>query len=62
MYFNSMYILLYVIICIIIFFLIFMRKETFDFFFEKKFNNITDYNDPNYTGGIEYKFNPFRLF
>jgi len=36
--------------------------ETFNFLFEKIKNNITDYNDPKYTGGIEYIFNPFRHF
>ena len=25
-------------------------------------NNITDINDPNYTGGINYIFTPFKLF
>jgi len=39
-----------------------MSNETFNFFFEKIYNNITDYNDPNYTGGIEYIFNPFKVF
>jgi len=39
-----------------------MNNETFHFFFEKIYNNIADYNDPNYTGGIEYIFNPFRHF
>lgn len=57
---NYFYVSLYAIICVIIFIIIFMKDESFNFFFEKIHNNITDYNDPNYTGGIEYIFNPFR--
>ena len=37
-----------------------MSNETFNLFFEKIYNNITHCYDPNYTGGIEYIFNPFR--
>lgn len=59
---NYIYVLLYVIICVILFFIIFMKYETFNFLFEKKYNNITDYNDINYTGGITFEFNPFRHF
>ena len=44
---NYIYALLYVIICVILFFIIFMKYETFNFLFEKKYNNITDYNDIN---------------
>jgi hypothetical protein len=29
---------------------------------EKKINNITDYNDPEFTGGMSYEFNPYRHF
>jgi len=25
-------------------------------------NDITDINDPNYTGGVNYIFTPFKLF
>lgn len=35
--------------CVIIFMIIFMSRETFNFLFEKAYNNITDYNDPKYT-------------
>lgn len=57
---NYLYASLYVIMCIVIFILIFMSDHTFDLLFEKKYNNIIDYNDSNFTGGIEYVFNPFR--
>jgi hypothetical protein len=40
----------------------FMGNELFDFLFEKVPNNITDYNHPEYTGGIRYEFNPYRHF
>ena len=43
---------------VILFILIF---EAVGFLFERKYNNITDYNDPKYTGGIEYIFNPLGL-
>lgn len=56
------YISCYVLLCIILFLLIFMYEESFYFLFEKTWNNITDYNDPNYTGGVSYIFNPFRHF
>lgn len=59
---NYVYISLYLVIFVIIYIIIFMRNESFNFFFEKIFNDITDYNNPNYTGGIEYLFNPFRHF
>lgn len=59
---NYIYASIYVIICIILFFVIFMSNETFNFLFEKKYNNITDYNHPEYTGGITYEFNPYRNF
>ena len=57
---NYFYVSLYAVICVINFIIIFMTNESFNFFFEKKYNNITDYNDANYTGGIDYIFNPFR--
>ncbi len=59
---NYIYAVLYVVICVILFFVIFMRNETFNFLFEKKINNITDYNDPEFTGGMSYEFNPYRHF
>jgi hypothetical protein len=59
---NYTYVFMYVIMCANGFVLFFMKDETFYFFFQKKFNGITDYNNPNYTGGIEYIFNPFHLF
>ena len=59
---NLIFVSIYVIICVIIFMIIFMSTETFNLLFEKKYNNQTDYNDPNYTGGIEYIFNPFNAF
>lgn len=42
--------------------LILKKKNIYDLFFEKTYNNITDYNHPEFTGGIEYIFNPFRHF
>lgn len=59
-YMKIIYISIYIIICVIIFMIVFMSGDTFNFLFEKKINNITDYNDPNYTGGVEYIFNPFQ--
>ena len=66
---NYIYASIYVVICVILFIFIFMSNETFNFFnetfnflFEKKYNNITDYNDPEYTGGMTYEFNPYRHF
>ena len=37
-----------------------MPNELFDFLFEKAFNGITDYNDPKFTGGYYFIFNPLR--
>ena len=59
---NYIYALIYVVICVILFIVIFMGNETFNFLFEKKYNNITDYNHPEYTGGMTYEFNPYRHF
>lgn len=59
---NYIYASMYIIICVILFIVIFMSNETFNFLFEKKNNNITDYNHPEYTGGMTYEFNPFRYF
>lgn len=59
---NYIYQVLYVVICVILFFVIFMSNETFIFLFEKKINNITDYNDPEFTNGMSYEFNPYRHF
>ncbi len=59
---NYTYVSIYIIICVIIFMIIFMGSDIFNFLFEKQFNNITDYNDPNYTGGIEYVFSLFQHF
>ena len=39
-----------------------MGNEIFDFCFQMKKNNISDYNDLHYTGGYEYTFNPFHKF
>jgi len=55
---NYIYASIYVVICVILFIIIFMRDETFNFLFEKKYNNITDYTHPEYTGGITYECNP----
>jgi len=57
---NYLYVSIYLVICIILFIIIFMASETFNFLFEKIHDNITDFNDPNFTGGIKYIFNPFR--
>ena len=59
---NYIYVLIYILICVIIFMIMFMSNETFNLLFETKYNNIIDCNDPNYTGGIEYIFKPFRHF
>ena len=59
---NVIYGLIYVVICVIIFMIMFMSNEIFNLLFETKYNNILDFNDPNYTGGIDYIFNPFRHF
>ena len=59
---NYIYVSIYIIMCVIIFIITFMPDKIFNFLFEKQFNNITDYNDPNFTGGIEYIFNPSRHF
>ena len=55
---NYIYASIYVVICVILFIIIFMRDETFNFLFEKKYNNITDYTHSEYTGGITYECNP----
>lgn len=39
-----------------------MSDKIFNFFFEMKYNNIRDYNDPKFTGGIKFIFNPLRHF
>lgn len=59
---NYIYASIYVVICVILFIVIFMSNETFNFLFEKKYNNITDYNHQEYTGGMIYEFNPFQHF
>lgn len=51
---------LYIIICVILFFIIFMRNEMFSFFFTPKFNNITDYNHPEFTGGVTYELKSLK--
>ena len=35
---------------------LFMKDKVFNCLFEIKKNNITDYNDENFTGGIEIVF------
>lgn len=59
---NYIYASIYVVICVILFFVIFISNETFNFLFEKKINNITDYNHPEFTGGMTYEFNPYQHF
>jgi hypothetical protein len=59
---NSIYASIYVVICVILFIFIVMSNETFNFLFETKYNNLTDYNHPEYTGGMTYEFNPYRHF
>ncbi len=59
---NYIYVAIYIIICVIVFIFTFMGRELFNFLFEKIKNDITDYNDPGYTGGYEYIFNPLRHF
>lgn len=57
---NYINVSIYSIVCVVLFFVIFMSNETFNFLFEEKYNNITDYNHPEFTGGVTYDFNPFR--
>ena len=57
---NYIYVSIYIIICVVLFIVIFMSNETFNFLFEKKYNNITDYNNPEFTGGVSYEFNPYQ--
>ena len=59
---NYIYASAYVVICVVFFFIIFLLDETLGFLFKMKFNNITDYNDPDFTGGVTYEFNPWRHF
>jgi hypothetical protein len=59
---DFFYLSIYIIICIIGYLLIFIPHDLFNFLFEMKYNNITDYNDPKFTGGIHYEFNPLRHF
>lgn len=59
---NYIYVSIYIVICVILFIVIFMSNEASDFLFEKKYNNITDYNNPEFTGGVTYEFNPLRHF
>ena len=59
---DYIYTSIYVVICVILFFVIFISNETFNFLFETKINNITDYNNSEFTGGMTYEFNPYRHF
>ncbi len=59
---NFIYVCIYLVICVMLFLIIFMEDKTFEFFVEKQTNGITDYNDPKYTGGFHYVFNPLRNF
>ena len=61
-YMNYIYATIYWILCIFIFVLYFMPHKLFNFLYEKVTNNITNMDDPNFTGGIEYIFNPLRHF
>ncbi len=61
--------LVYWIVSFIIFLMLF-RKEQFKYIiytianalYTVVPNDITDINDPNYTGGVNYIFTPFKLF
>ena len=61
--------LVYWIVSFLIFLIIF-RKENLSNILHTIFfalytavpSNITDVNDPNYTGGIYYEFTPFKIF
>ena len=57
---NYIYVSIYLVMCSIIFVSIFMPQEAFNVLFEKKINDIIDYNHPDYTGGFTYEFNPFK--
>ena len=58
--------LVYWISCFIFFLMIFRKEQLVDImytiFFTAVPNDITDINDPNYTGGVNYIFTPFKLF
>ena len=57
---NYYYVSLYILVCFIIFLFLFMPYKLFNFLFEKVYNGITDYNDPKFTGGYYFIFNPLR--
>lgn len=55
---NFIHVSIYAVLCIVLFIITFMGNEIFYFLFEKKMNNITDYNHSEFTGGMTYEFNP----
>ena len=52
-------VLIFIVGCVLMFFLIFIKHEMF---WEIVPNNITDYNDPNFTGGFTYEFRLLKYF
>ena len=66
---EYMLMLVYWIVSFIIFLMIFRKEQLSTIMYTIFFalftavpNNITDINDPNYTGGVNYIFTPFKLF
>ena len=66
---EYMLMLVYWIVSLIIFLMIFRKEQLSTIMytiantlFTVVPNDITDINDPNYTGGVNYIFTPFKLF
>jgi len=66
---EYMLMLVYWIVSLIIFLMIFRKEQLSTIMYTIFFalftvvpNDITDINDPNYTGGVNYIFTPFKLF
>ena len=59
---NYIYAGICIVISIILFLLIIMRDKLFDFLFEKRRNNKTNYTNLEYTTNVEHIFNPKRYF
>ncbi len=55
--------IIYWVVCFIGYWLIFSKSNLLNIFCKKEFNNITDIDDPNYTGGFIYVLcTPHELF
>ncbi len=54
--------IIYWLVCYIGYWLIFSKSNLLNIFCKKQFNDITDMNDPNYTGGFTYVLcTPYEL-